>query len=163
MSPLSKASQSARSPFLKAESFRLLSLLLSTTPNAENSETERKAAAAIEDAQEVLLTSFLISLKDEEMKKTKRARALLKALDKFLNSLKSCSADSFKKLDDVKNLLSDFGDSDSSAMKGACAKLAAEIDTKMAELKVETETSVLGITEDPSSSTKKKKKKKKKR
>jgi hypothetical protein len=163
VSPLSKASRDARSPFLKAEAFRLLSLLFATKPNAESSEIEKKAAVCIQEVQEELLTSFSLSLGDEEMKKTKRVRVLLKALDKFLHCLTSCSADCLKKLDSLQALVNDLGDSDSNAVKAVCTKLAGEIDTKMAELKVDTETNTLGSSVGPSSSSKKKKKKKKKR
>jgi hypothetical protein len=163
VSPLSKASQDARSPFLKMEAFRLLSLLFAKKPNAESSEIEKKAAVCIQEVQEELLTSFSLSLGDEEMKKTKRVRVLLKALDKFLHCLTSCSADCLKKLDSLQALVNDLGDSDSNAVKAACTKLAGEIDTKMAELKVDTETNTLGSSVGPSSSSKKKKKKKKKR
>lgn len=163
VSPLSKASQDARSPFLKMEAFRLLSLLFAKKPNAESSEIEKKAAVCIQEVQEELLTSFSLSLGDEEMKKTKRVRVLLKALDKFLHCLTSCSADCLKKLDSLQALVNDLGDSDSNAVKAVCTKLAGEIDTKMAELKVDTGTNTQGNSVGPSSSSKKKKKKKKKR
>jgi hypothetical protein len=163
VSPLSKASRDARSPFLKAEAFRLLSLLFATKPNAESSEIEKKAAACIQEVQEELLTSFSVSLENEEMKKTKRVRALLKALDKFLHCLTSCSADCLKKLDSLQALVNDLGDGDSNAVKAACTKLAGEIDTKMAELKVDTGTNTQGSSVVPGSSSKKSSKKKKKK
>eukprot|EP00980_Cylindrotheca_fusiformis_P001147 scaffold319_cov97-Cylindrotheca_fusiformis.AAC.7 len=96
------------------------------------------------------------------MKKTKRARSVLRALDKFVNCLTSCSGDFMKQLDAVKASVVDLGDSDSNAVKAACTKVAALIDKKMSELKVEAEASMQTSSANPTSSSSKKKKKKKK-
>merc|ERR1712100_581828 len=68
--PMLKAYESARSPFLKAEAFRILSQLYATTPNPEHSEIERKATGSIKDGSNEVLALFARSLEDEEMKKT---------------------------------------------------------------------------------------------
>jgi hypothetical protein len=161
-SPLSKASQEARSPFLKAEAFRLLSILFVTKPDTEASEWGKAAAKGLEEVRDDFLTSMEAALQDVEMRKAKRVRVVLKALEKFVAGLSSpCSGGSLSKLDNVKSLLEKLGESDSQAVQASCAKLMGEIDTKASELKTVSKSP--NKHPAPGSNSKKSKKKKNKR
>lgn len=160
--PMLKACESARSPFLKAEAFRILSQLYATTPNPEHSEIERKATESIKDGSKEVLALIARSLEDEEMKKTKRARALLKALEKIIQNMPSSATGCLSHLESLKTLIGDF-DSDSNAVNGACAKIAIDIELKIVEIEAELKSSQKSQLGAGSSTKKSKKKKKKKR
>jgi hypothetical protein len=165
-SPLSKASQEARSPFLKSEAFRLLSLLFATKPDPNGSDLEKAAAKGIQEVREEFLTSIESALEDVEMRKAKRVRGVLKALEKFVHCLSSpCSKETLENLEKIQTLIIKLGESESNAVKSACTKLTDEIDTKVSELKAEGADNAKKrqSIEDPSSETKKSKKKKKKK
>jgi hypothetical protein len=162
LSPLSKASQDARSPFLKADAYRLLSLLFASKQNVDSSNTTlgKKASEILRASttQEELLACFAKSLQDEEMNKTKRVRPLLKALEKFL----AFYITDFRKLETIKALVNDLGeDSDSNAVKSACSKLSGEIEAKTSEIKEqEAQKEKTAKATQPGKKNKKKKKKK---
>ena len=165
-SPLCKATQEARSPFLKCEAFRLLSMLFSSKPDSDGTELEKAAAKGIEDAQEEFLDSVEAALHDAELRKAKRVRSVLKALEKFLHCLSPPgSPELMGALSKVNASVVKLGESDSNAVKAACTKLTEEIDAKVSELKeaAPTPSSKPEVTEQPSSTSKKSKKKKKKK
>ena len=94
------------------------------------------------------------------MRKAKRARTVLKALEKILHCMSSSSTECLSQLETLKALIDDF-DSDSNAVKAACSKITGEIEAKVAELKATKAQKSQGGASN--SGTKKKKKKKKKR
>ncbi|CAJ1943042.1 unnamed protein product [Cylindrotheca closterium] len=165
LSPLAKATQSGRSPFLKTEVFRILSLLFAARPSSASSEAEKIAADCINSNQQELLAAITKTLEDEEMKKPKRARAVLKAVEKFVPCIEESSSECLEKLDAMKSQVVKLEASESNAIKSACNKLVGEIDGKISAIKKEYEKLQQQSVKSPtlSSSTKKKKKKKKKR
>ena len=134
-------------------------MLFATKPNPEVSEIEKHASESIQKNEGELLALVARSLEDEEMKKAKRVRTVLKALEKILHGMSSSSTECLSQLETLKASIDDF-DSDSNPVKVACSKIAGEIEAKVAELKAIKPKKSQGVA---SSSGKKKKKKKKKR
>lgn len=176
--PLSKAAQSARSPFLKAESFRLVTLLFSTNPGTQDSKSGQTAEQSLVAAREDFLTAVEAALQDEEMRKAKRVRVILKALEKFVAGLTPpATKEIYTHLDTIKGLLGKLGEGESQGVSAMCTKLVSEMDAKTVELKTKTvelkgsdgaaekqepaSQSKAGEEWDVSNSKKKKKKKKK--
>lgn len=172
--PLSKASLNARSPFLKAESFRLLTLLFATQLGAQDGEAAKAAEKSLGDARDDFLASVEAALQDEEMRKAKRVRVVLKALEKFVAGLvPPASKKTYDHLETIKGLLGKLGEGESQGVSAMCTKLMTEMDAKTAELKEsdavgskeheEASQSAAATGEWDASKSKKKKKKKKKR
>jgi hypothetical protein len=129
---LASAASNARTNFLKAECFRLLSLLYNTKLNSKASDLEKRAFEQITDASKHVLSSVSGSLNDIEMKKTKRVREVLKTADKVILFL-AASEDSILPddniLDEIKGLLKTLiDDTDSTGIKNSAEKLQKEID-----------------------------------
>lgn len=171
--PLATASRVGRSPFVKVEAFRLLSLLFSvksesvTVDKSTEKEKTTTAAAANKNADatatvsEDLCKEFFHSIQDavsdKEMKRVKRVKVVLKALDKFVTTQIPPSTEStLEQLDKVKIVIQEFGDgsgndgdndddnssksknknkNQSTTLKDICMKLANEIDTKRSGIK----------------------------
>jgi len=165
LEPLCKASREARSPFLKSESFRLLTLLFS------KKSIEMKAEDNPDQVHVIFLAAVEAALKDEEMRKTKRVRVVLKALEKFTAGLSPLSPESRAKLATIWGLLVKFGEGESEGVSAICTKLVGEIEGKMAEPKKAQEkneeqgdkSTPAAVGEWDVSKSKKKKKKKKTR
>jgi hypothetical protein len=134
---LNRATQDARSPFLKVESFRLLALVLSNKPNQEGlSETERMAQAKIHESQDDLLIAISKTLKDDEMVKPKRVRSVFKAFEKMLPVISSpASPEALSMLANIKTEISGLGAKQSS-LNILSTKLVEQIDIRLEELNV---------------------------
>lgn len=143
--------------------FRILSLLFATKPDSASAEAEKFAADSIKNNQQELLTAITTTLEDEEMKKPKRARTVLKAIEKFLPCIELCSSECLEALDTLKSQIAKLEASENSTIKSARNKLAEEIDGKIIAIKKEHQKLQQQSVKSPnvSSSTKKKKKKKK--
>ncbi len=127
--PLSKASQSARSPFLKGECFRLITLLFAAKANVQGQDK-------IERIRVSFLDSVVAALQDEEMRKAKRVRVVLKALEKFVAIVSSpVTSKTLSRLDTIKGLLEKLGEGESQGVTVMCTKLISDIDAKAEELK----------------------------
>ena len=165
--PLSKASREARSSFVKTEAYRLLSLLFATKPDCCGTELEKAAAKGLDEVSDDFLASVDTSLQDAEMRKAKRVRVVLKALNKFIHCLSSSwTSSTLTSLEKVQNSLRKLQESDSSGVKAACTKLVAEINEKVSAIRADDEaagTPKRQAEEQASLSTKKSKKKKKKK
>ena len=162
-SALNRATQDARSPFLKMEAYRLLSLLFANKPNVEgSSEIEKLAHVKIHESQDDLLIAMNKTLKDEEMVKPKRARAIFKAFEKILPFLSSpASPEALDLLANIKIEINGLGVKHA-GLNVSAVKLVEQIDARLEVLKVVpvTPTGKKNKTK-PSSSSKKSKKKKK--
>jgi hypothetical protein len=162
ISPLATAAKEARSPFLKSEAFRLLSVLLSSKPDPNASALEKAASSNLHSAAEELMGAIECSLKDDEMKKTKRVRVVLKAAEKVVSSLASpCSPGVLSRIGVMKTLLQQLEGSESNAIKNICTKLLSDIDKKQEELSAMKEQQATPSTTTLGSESKKSKKKKK--
>jgi len=166
VSALGKAAISGRSPFLKTDVYRILSILFASKPNPTLSEAEKIAADIIKNHQQELLTAITSTLQDEEMKKPKRARTVLKAVEKFIPCIEFCSSECLQTLDTLKSQILKLESSENNSIKSACKKLGEEIDCKINTIKKEHEKvqqETVKNTSGSASGSKKKKKKKKKR
>lgn len=97
------------------------------------------------------------------MRKPKRARTVLKAIEKFVPCIELCSSECLEALDTLKSQIAKLEATENNTIKSACNKLVQAIDAKIIAIKKEHETSQQQSIKNPnvSSSTKKKKKKKK--
>jgi hypothetical protein len=84
---LASAAISARSSFLKSESLRLISQLYNPKLSSSDGELGELATANILDASNGVLQAIVSALKDEEMKKSKRIKEVLKAAEKVSSFL----------------------------------------------------------------------------
>lgn len=166
LSALNRATQDARSPFLKVESFRLLSLVLSNKTNQEGlSETEIMTQAKIHESQDDLLIAISKTLKDDEMVKPKRVRSVFKAFEKVLHFISSpASPEALSMLANIKIEISDLG-AKQTTLNILSAKIVEQIDVRLEELNVAAATPTMQDTTKnvPTSNSKKSKKKKKKK
>jgi hypothetical protein len=162
VSPLATAAKEARSPFLKSEAFRLLSVLLASKPDPNVSALEKAASSHLHSAADELMGAIECSLKDNEMKKTKRVRIVLKAAEKVVSSLASpCSPGVFSRIGEIKALFQQLEGGESNAIKNICTKLVSDIDKKQEELSAMKEQQAATTPTTPGSGSKKSKKKKK--
>ena len=151
----------------------MLALLLSSKPNPESSELEKRAMSSIHAGSMAFLDSLEKTFQDPEMRKAKRVRVVLKALEKFLPYSadgSSSSLDLAKRLGEIKTHVEAVGGSESNAVKSACTKVSSEIDKAVASINAEAvfamdvaDKAQAPKTESSGSGKKKKKKKKKKK
>jgi hypothetical protein len=176
LSPLSKAAQAGRGAFLKSEAFRMLSLLLSTKPDPDSSsDLDKVASRTIYEGGKEVVTAITAALEDDEMRKAKRVRVVLKAMEKFVTNLspsfKGASKELLNALAKVTKVLGELSKSESGAVQGLCTKLVSEIESKTKELsetavpkpKAVTEVKAVGDAKSQSQKASKKKKSKKKK
>ena len=78
------AAKSARSPFLRCESYRLLSVLHNPKLNPQSSELDNLALKKTSASAPEVAGSIIAGLKDDDMLKGKRVREILKACEKIL-------------------------------------------------------------------------------
>jgi hypothetical protein len=110
------AARNARSPFLKVEAFRMLSLLFSGSPEKDASEMKELARKSISDSQQSVLETMDMALDDEEMSKPKRVRTLFKALEKFLPFLEApVAAETIASLEKIRRKVEKLGGDESLA------------------------------------------------
>jgi len=162
---LNTATQDARSPFLKVEAFRLLSLLLANTPNEGSTKIEIMTQAKIHESQDDLLVSISKSLIDDEMVKPKRARSVFKAFEKYLPYISSpASLEAMSMLANIKTEIKDLG-MKQSGLNIMSEKLVEKVNLLLRELNAAAAILAKDDTskKTPTSSSKKSKKKKKKR
>ena len=136
--PLSTASHEARSPFLKSECFRLLSLVLAIKPDPQApSDLDKAAAGKVQEQSKHVVNAIITALEDDEMRKAKRVRSVLKVIEKFVPVL-SGSGISSEVIDGLKKttkLLMDFStESESKPLQTVCNKLKEEVDEKVTEI-----------------------------
>lgn len=177
--PLSTAAVTARSTFLKSESFRLLSLLYNPKLNSKTSSLDKSAYQALLKAADPVLKSVVASVKDPEMKKTKRVREVLKTAEKVIAFLASSAVSKkalpSKQMSELAKSLDQVKDSsESQGVKSDCDKLQSvmkELLKKSPTVAMEedpvddddsNEEAVSTKTEEAKSKQKKKPKKKKK-
>ena len=125
--PLTVATRSARTAYLKSESFRMLSLLYNPNLNTNSSALEKNATEALAKAAASVLESVTIAFKDSEMKKTKRIREVTKTAEKtiaFLAITPSSSSLPLTRIGELSMALDQVkDDSDSKGVKNDCNKL----------------------------------------
>jgi len=160
---LNEAAREARSPFLKVEAFRLLALLFAVKTDPASSAVDRLAHEKIRKSQEYLLQTFQHTLQDEEMRKPKRVRIVLKALEKVLPCLTGPLS-----LEALTSLRTTQEKIETLTGKQPDSKLSGLIKERLVELQTEVATSNLQHsttekTPEPSSESRKSKKKKKKK
>jgi hypothetical protein len=136
---LGEATQNARSPFLKVEAFRLLSLLLAAKPNSDPSDIDKLAKERIHGSQQDLVNIMVKTLADEEMCNPKRVRTVLKALEKVLTCMSTpVTQETLSSLDRVKSQVQKLGEKKLQGKGGVTSvstKLVGLIDEKVAELR----------------------------
>ena len=135
--PLSTASHEARSPFLKSECFRLLSLVLAIKPDPQApSDLDKAAAGKVQEQSKHVIDAIITALEDDEMRKAKRVRSVLKVIEKFVPVLSgSGSSEVIDGLKKTTTLLNDFStESESKPLQTLCNKLKEEIDGKVTEM-----------------------------
>lgn len=92
---LAKATvSSARSNYLKVECLRMMSRLYNENLNKNVSELERLAFDNIVKSMDAVVEAFAACLEDSEMTKAKRAREVLKGLERIVSFVASASSDS---------------------------------------------------------------------
>jgi hypothetical protein len=176
LSPLSKAAHAGRGAFLKSEAFRMLSLLLSTKPDPDSSSDLDKAASrTIHEGGKEVVATITAALEDDEMRKAKRVRVVLKAMEKFVSNLspstKGVSKELLNGLAKVTKVLGEISKSESGAVQGLCTKLVSEIQSKTKDFSETTvpkatpvtEVKATGDSKSQSQKASKKKKNKKKK
>jgi len=164
---LNIATQDARSPFLKVEAFRLLSLLLANTPNNGSTKIEIMTQAKIHDLQDDLLVAISKSLIDDEMVKPKRARSIFKAFEKYLPYISSpASPEAMSMLVNIKTKIIELG-MKQSGLNIMSVKLVKKVDIRLGEFNAAAAAAAIAkddtIKKTLTSSSKKSKKKKKKK
>eukprot|EP00934_Nitzschia_sp_Nitz4_P008977 Nitzschia sp. Nitz4//scaffold2_size372955//41768//45868//NITZ4_000365-RA/size372955-processed-gene-0.8-mRNA-1//1//CDS//3329546602//8967//frame0 len=166
LEPMCNATQNARTHFLKSEAFHFVGKLLAVKPTEDGTELETAASEALIAARVPFLTSLVVALKDDEMKKAKRIRPILKASEKFLAGIKPpAEASVISNLEAVAELLQTLGESEAQGVQATAKKLKEDIEGKLSELKAAAaaaEKEQKGSWQTPTSSKKKKKKGKKK-
>lgn len=129
-SPIAKCASKARSPFLKAEALRLLSLLFNPKLNTRANDLEKTAYEAMVEIADLSLEAFALVLSDSEMRKAKRAREIIKSLEKVLNFVAlstGCKLSSIRS-EQLKKILNGLKDqSDSQAVESGVDKVLSAI------------------------------------
>lgn len=124
---LVNASREARSSYLKCECFRIISSLYLI----QQSQTE--GVAVLSKAAPSLSTSLSLALQDDEMRKTKRVRDVLKAVERFSKFANEYGDNEiWSGLKEVQvEIMALMNFSDSSAVQNICKKLNEDIDQGM--------------------------------
>eukprot|EP00977_Amphora_coffeiformis_P022203 scaffold10591_cov112-Amphora_coffeaeformis.AAC.1 len=154
--PLANAAAGGKTPFLKTEAFRLLSLLFNPKLHASESEELTDMIDAVDN----VLSACTTALNDTEMKKAKRAREVLKTLERLTEFMDAAKCTATKsKVDEVKTALKTIGlDSDSQGLKSLVDKVLPRFENiKSADVEEDSKA------EDKKSKKSKKKKGKKNR
>jgi len=124
--PLTDAAENARSAFLKAESFRLLSDLYHVA-RTDDSQLVDTGMASLQRSAGKFASSLSSAAQDSDIAKAKRARELLKAateLVAFSSAHCQNDADLWDQLEHFAGLLKDFGDgSNSPAINTKCKSI----------------------------------------
>jgi len=172
---VASAASEARSSYLKSEALRLLSVLFSRKLNCAASELESMAKTSVDGALGPTLLAFRACLNDPSMRKAKRAREVIKSLEKVLTylltarSVTSEDREAAKQLDVALNEMME--QSDSQAVVGGCEKVLKQVHEVISGRSVQRQGSTSADktydeedrSNEPSTSKKKKKKKTKKK
>lgn len=128
--PLTDAAENARSAFLKAESFRLLSDLYHVA-RTDDSQLVDTGIASLQRSAGKFASSLSSAAQDSDIAKAKRARELLKAateLVAFTSAHCQSDADLWDQLQHFAGLLKDLGDgSNSPAINTKCKSIVEMI------------------------------------
>jgi hypothetical protein len=130
---LASAAIGARSPFLRCESFRLLSILFNPKLSPKTSEVDELAARKMLEYTSKAIASICTSLKDEDMQKTKRVRDVLKAAEKVLDFAKLSSCP----IPDVGDLLQAIGNVEGKLQNQGAKKAIEKVRSIIHELQHE--------------------------
>jgi hypothetical protein len=165
--PVCRASLFARSAYLKSEGFRLMALLYNLNINPGLSSNEVAALNGLDVASGSFFVAVWAALQDEEMKKSKRIREVLKSTEKVLAycSARVDSSDNIGKKDtmELRELLRRLrDDSESHGIAKVCTKLVDDFATLVEKLDTKAEANEAATNIQSSISKKKKKGKKKK-
>jgi ElaB/YqjD/DUF883 family membrane-anchored ribosome-binding protein len=126
--PLAKAAIDAQRPFLKEESFNLISQLIAVKPDPKASTLENLAAKEIREQTCSLLAAIEHALGDSEMAKPKRIRPVLKAVEKLIASTDCHVAPAAQQqLGKILRRLEDLYKADGGQVKSQYSKLIGEI------------------------------------
>ena len=133
--PLCKASTNARSPFLKGESFRLLSLLFGhiSIPEAEPNASRLVADNLLPKVVTLFSKAVVVTLVDSQMTTTKRFKDVSKAVDKFVTALSkstvSLGADAVTMLIKLKDAVEIFSvQEEKKGMSNSCEKITLTLE-----------------------------------
>lgn len=166
--PVAVATVDARSPFLKSEAFRLLGGLYGTAMNDSSEQIDGIKKLGLESlikAAPEVAKGVADSMKNDDMKKTKRIREILKSAEKLVSFATNHSISDKGFWETFQSLpLNSFAtETESHGVKNACEKLATEIKAGIESVGVNKQMDVdePKDSETPKSSGKKKKKKKK--
>eukprot|EP00548_Thalassiothrix_antarctica_P002998 CAMPEP_0194144876 /NCGR_PEP_ID=MMETSP0152-20130528/13864_1 /TAXON_ID=1049557 /ORGANISM="Thalassiothrix antarctica, Strain L6-D1" /LENGTH=1413 /DNA_ID=CAMNT_0038844891 /DNA_START=70 /DNA_END=4311 /DNA_ORIENTATION=- len=134
VSPLCQASGDARNNFLKSECFRLLSILLSLNkmnPESSASETCEMGDKVVRKNYNLFAKSLLEAIKNDEMRKGKRVRELLKTIEKFIDYIDRKAGEEATLNDIMKALVAEIislkSASESSGVTSVCDSLTLKI------------------------------------
>ena len=160
-----KAASESRTPYLKAESFRLLSSVVPTVADDDGGQKEVGPETAwVQKAFAGFILALKTSLQDDEMKKAKRLRDILKTADKWVQfGTKHVSLDpqSVEDINEIVELLNEVGGaSESDLVKQGCKDLVSHLEEF---LKAATKTESTTASSSKKAKKGKKKKKGKKR
>lgn len=157
-SELVKASKEARGSYLKAESFRLLTTLFNVK---EDDEPDVKAT--LMKVSTDLFDSLVLALNDNDLKKAKWVRGILKVAEKVVDFTSSHGDanmwDGVSKLSEPLQKLSNI--SESNGVKSSCEKLEKKINEELEKraASIKAESIATPSKKSPGSTTKSKTKK----
>jgi hypothetical protein len=158
--PLVSASKNARSPFLQAEAFRLLSLLYQKPSSDYGSEELQSLQTTVPAFIESLIGAF----KDDALGKSKRVRELIKATERLLSFVQAYGTENIiDKMRDLNDSIKEYElHCSSTAITNACAKLREEMEKQVQQKSKNTldAKDEVGYEQEKSNSKKAKKQKK---
>jgi DNA polymerase phi len=127
--PLITASKNARSSFLQAEAFRLLSLLYQKPSTDYGSEELESLQIAVPEFIESLIGAF----KDDALGKAKRVRELIKSTERLLSFSNDYDTEMmFDKMSDLSDSIKKYeANCSSTAITNTCSKLRDEIEKQV--------------------------------
>ena len=115
----------------------MLSLVLAIKPDPQApSDLDKAAAGKVQEQSKHVIDAIITALEDDEMRKAKRVRSVLKVIEKFVPVLSgSGSSEVIDGLKKTTTLLNDFStESESKPLQTLCNKLKEEIDEKVTEM-----------------------------
>jgi len=127
---LALSATEARSAFLKAESFKILTVLFNRKLTSPEPELDKAAAREMIASAPAVANSIVEVLSGDDMKKSKRAREVLKAAERFTAYFKGLDHEPSLKavFASLSEALSSFS-SESTMMMEQCEKVLKEIQT----------------------------------
>lgn len=166
-SAMCNASKAARSPFLKSEAFRILSIMLARAIQFSSDDSQEtddgRGVEALRTSCRSLVNSLVEAMQDSEMKKTKRIRDVLKTAEKlvaFLEKSEKVHSDTLTSFITLKEQIDlNQEESASQGVSSLCESVSGKLEVFITEFKAKTESAT--STNAQSSGGKKKKKKKK--